>query len=62
MKIMFRDKTVELNAGDLLVVPKGVEHKPVAEAEVWMVLFEPANIKHTGDVISDLTVDSYQSI
>lgn len=62
LKIMFRDKTVELNAGDLLVVPKGVEHKPVAEAEVWMVLFEPANIKHTGDVISDLTVDSYQSI
>lgn len=62
LKILFRDKTVELNAGDLLVVPKGVEHKPVAEAEVWMVLFEPANIKHTGDVISDLTVDSYQSI
>lgn len=62
LKIMFRDKTVELNAGDLIVVPKGVEHKPVAEEEVWIMLFEPDNIKHTGDVISDLTVDTYQSI
>lgn len=62
LQMMFRDKTVELNAGEMLVVPRGVEHKPVAKEEVWMMLFEPADIKHTGDTISDLTVEHYEKI
>lgn len=62
LKMMFRDKTVELHPGEMIVVPKGVEHKPVAEQEVWMMLFEPNHIKHTGDVKSDLTVENYESI
>src|SRR5829696_4903614 len=37
-----RDKAIVLNEGDMLIVPKGVEHKPVAEREVWVLLFEPA--------------------
>jgi mannose-6-phosphate isomerase-like protein (cupin superfamily) len=55
LKMEFRDKTVVLNAGEMLIVPKGVEHKPVAEEEVWVLLFEPAQIKHTGDVQHELT-------
>jgi hypothetical protein len=43
-------------------VPKGVEHRPVAEQEVHVMLFEPAAIKHTGDVESDLTVHRYERI
>jgi mannose-6-phosphate isomerase-like protein (cupin superfamily) len=62
LKMMFRDKTVEVNEGEMIVVPMGVEHKPVAEEEVWMMLFEPMNIKHTGDVVSDLTVHNYEKI
>lgn len=62
LKMMFRDKTVELKAGEMIVVPRGVEHKPVAEEEVWMMLFEPNNIKHTGDVISELTIENYEKI
>jgi len=62
LKMMFRDKTVELQPGEIIVVPKGVEHKPVAEEEVWMMLFEPNNIKHTGDVISDVTIQQYEKI
>lgn len=62
LKMMFRDKTVEVNAGEMIVVPKGVEHKPVAEEEVLMMLFEPKNIKHTGNVVSELTVTSYEKI
>lgn len=62
LKMMFRDKTVEINAGEMIVVPKGVEHKPVAEEEVLMMLFEPKNIKHTGNVVSELTVTSYEKI
>ena len=55
LKMEFRDKTVVLNVGEMLIVPKGVEHKPVAEEEVWVLLFEPAQIKHTGDVQHELT-------
>ncbi len=62
LKMMFRDKTVVVNAGEMIVVPKGIEHKPVAEDEVWMMLFEPDNIKHTGNVISELTINSYDKI
>ena len=46
----------------MIVVPKGVEHRPIAEEEVWMMLFEPQNIKHTGNIQSDLTINSYEKI
>jgi mannose-6-phosphate isomerase-like protein (cupin superfamily) len=58
----FRDKSVTLNEGDFIVVPRGVEHRPVAEQEVEVMLFEPAQIKHTGEVESDLTVREYERI
>ncbi len=62
MIMEFRDKKVEVNEGEMIVVPKGVEHRPIAKEEVWMMLFEPQNIKHTGDVKSDLTIDNYEKI
>lgn len=62
LKIEFRDKMVELNPGEMIIVPKGVEHKPIAEEEVHILLFEPANIKHTGDVKHELTVEKYERI
>ena len=55
LMIEFRDKVVQLNEGDMLVVPKGVEHNPVAEEEAWVMLFEPAATKHTGEVEHELT-------
>jgi mannose-6-phosphate isomerase-like protein (cupin superfamily) len=48
--IEFRDRTVELNEGEFLVVPKGVEHRPVAEEEVEVMLFEPVGVKNTGNI------------
>lgn len=60
--IEFRDKTVELNEGEMIIVPKGVDHRPIAKEEVWLMLFEPAQIKHTGDVKHELTVDTYEKI
>jgi mannose-6-phosphate isomerase-like protein (cupin superfamily) len=51
----FRNRSVEVRAGEFLVVPRGVEHRPVAEHEVSVMLFEPAAIRHTGDVVSELT-------
>lgn len=51
----FRDKTVTINENEFLIVPRGVEHKPVAEKEVSIMLFEPATTLNTGDTESDLT-------
>ena len=61
-RMEFRDRSVTLNAGEFLIVPRGVEHRPVAEQEVEVMLFEPAAIKHTGDVESELTVHAYERI
>lgn len=44
-----RDGDVELEEGEFLVVPKGVEHRPVAEEECWVVLFEPEELVREGD-------------
>ena len=54
----FRDgRTVEVNEGEILIVPKGVEHKPYTDGDVvFNLLFEPKTTKHTGDVNSILTV------
>lgn len=61
-RMEFRDRTVMLNEGEFLIVPRGVEHRPVAEQEVEVMLFEPAEIKHSGDVESELTVHEYERI
>lgn len=50
-----RDKTVEINEGEFFIVPRKVEHKPVAEEEVHILLFEPSTTLNTGDVQNNLT-------
>ena len=50
LRIDFRDRSVTLVAGEMLVVPRGVEHRPVAEEEVSVMLFEPAETRNTGNV------------
>ncbi|MCB9082355.1 MAG: cupin domain-containing protein [Lewinellaceae bacterium] len=62
LKIAFRDRTVELNPGEMIIIPRGVEHKPIAEEEVWLMLFEPASTKHTGDVVDARTVTQFDRI
>lgn len=49
LTILFRDGEVKLNEGEMFVVPKGVEHKPVAENECHIMLIEPAGTVNTGD-------------
>ncbi|NNE26207.1 MAG: cupin domain-containing protein [Saprospiraceae bacterium] len=62
LKMQFRDGVKLIKEGEIIVVPKGVEHKPIAEEEVWVMLFEPAATKHTGDVETDMTVKNYERI
>ena len=58
MNIEFENETVQLNEGEMLVVPKGVEHKPYADSECKVMLVEPRGVVNTGDADSDLTADN----
>lgn len=62
LKIEFEDGVRKLETGDMLIIPRGVEHKPIAEEEVWIMLFEPQAIKHTGDIQHDLTINQCEKI
>lgn len=54
-KMEYRNRTVIVNENEFLIVPKGVEHKPVADEEAWIMLFEPATTLNTGDTENELT-------
>ncbi|SVB79632.1 uncharacterized protein METZ01_LOCUS232486 [marine metagenome] len=58
MKIEFENETVELNEGEMYVVPKGVEHKPCAETECKIMLVEPRGVVNTGNTEGDLTASN----
>ena len=58
----FRDKTIELKQNEFLIVPKGVEHRPMAENEVSIMLFEPAGTLNTGDTRNEFTKDILKNI
>lgn len=62
LDIHFEGEIKTLNAGEIIIVPRGVEHKPVAKDECWIMLFEPGSTKHTGEVIDEKTVTEYQKI
>jgi len=57
-----RDQTIRINEGEFLIVPRGVEHKPVAEEEVHILLFEPATTLNTGNVQNELTRDVLEKL
>ena len=56
-RMEFRDRHVWVEAGEFLIVPRGVEHRPVADEEAHVLLFEPASTLNTGDVRDGRTVD-----
>lgn len=58
----FRDKNVALQEGDFLIVPKGVEHRPNAEEEVWVMLFEPASTLNTGNIVNEFTKNTLKQL
>jgi mannose-6-phosphate isomerase-like protein (cupin superfamily) len=62
LTIELRDGAVHLGPGEMVVIPKGVEHRPIAEKEVHLMLIEPKVTRHTGDVVSDRTVHQYARV
>jgi len=61
-RMEFRDRTVELSAGEMLVVPRGVDHRPVADEEVEVLLFEPTGTLNTGNTVGERTVHEPERI
>jgi mannose-6-phosphate isomerase-like protein (cupin superfamily) len=55
LEIEFRDRTETIHENEFIIVPAGIEHRPVAEKEVWVMLFEPASTLNTGDTKGELT-------
>ena len=62
MIMHFRDKLVELDSGEMIVIPKGVEHKPTSEEGYKALLIEPEGVPNTGDVDSKVTIDKIEWI
>ena len=60
--IQFRDQEIALQEGEFLIVPRGVEHKPVADQEVHIMLFEPATTINTGDIRNEQTIENSKRI
>ncbi|MDX5426527.1 MAG: cupin domain-containing protein [Bacteroidota bacterium] len=63
LQLEFRDRTIALEQGEMMVIPRGTEHRPVAEEEVLVMLFEPASTLNTGDLeVEGLTRDELDHI
>ena len=60
--IEMKNKTLQLKAGEFVIIPRGIEHKPYAHEEVHIMLFEPATTLNTGNVENDLTVPDLDHI
>lgn len=60
--IELRDGAVTLDPGEFVVIPKGVEHRPVAVDEVQLLLIEPKGIRHTGEVVDPRTVTEWERL
>jgi mannose-6-phosphate isomerase-like protein (cupin superfamily) len=62
LKIKLKDREIDLDEGQFFIIPRGVEHLPVAEDEVHVMLFEPQSVLNTGDKKNERTVESLETI
>jgi len=62
MLMNFRDKVVELNSGEMIVIPKGVEHKPASNEGYKALLIEPESVSNTGDIDNEITINKIEWI
>ncbi len=62
LMIRFRNSDVVLRDSEFLIIPKGIEHMPVAEEEVWVLLIEPSSTLNTGDIVNERTIEDLEWI
>jgi mannose-6-phosphate isomerase-like protein (cupin superfamily) len=60
--MQLRDKTITVNEGEFLIMPRGIEHRPVAKEEVEIMLFEPATTLNTGNLNNEMTVTDLKHV
>ena len=58
LKMVYGDRVVAISEGEFIIIPKGVNHRPIADSETHLLLFEPNTVLNTGNVRNELTVDS----
>ena len=61
-RMEFRDRAVDVAQGEFIIVPRGVEHRPVADQEVEVMLFEPATTRNTGNVRNERTIEQLERL
>jgi mannose-6-phosphate isomerase-like protein (cupin superfamily) len=61
-RMELKEKSIDVNEGEYIIIPRGVDHKPVAEEEVHVMLFEPASTLNTGNVKNEFTKENLQQI
>lgn len=61
-RMEFRDRHEWIEEGEFIVIPRGVEHKPVADEECWILLFEPATTLNTGNVVNERTLHELERV
>jgi mannose-6-phosphate isomerase-like protein (cupin superfamily) len=62
LTILLRDQDIVINEGEIVVIPKGVEHKPIADKECQIMLIEPKETVNTGNIANEMTVKNNQWI
>jgi mannose-6-phosphate isomerase-like protein (cupin superfamily) len=62
LRMLFRDREETIHPGEFIIVPRGVEHKPVADEEVHVVLFEPKTTLNTGNVNNERTLQELERL
>tara|TARA_R110002096_G_scaffold392263_3_gene587210 strand:- start:196 stop:555 length:360 start_codon:yes stop_codon:yes gene_type:complete len=62
LKMDYGDRIIDIHEGEFIVIPKGVKHRPIADIETHLLLFEPETILNTGNVRNELTLDSPKRI
>jgi mannose-6-phosphate isomerase-like protein (cupin superfamily) len=61
-RMEFLDRHEWIEEGEFIVVPRGVEHRPVADEECWLILFEPASTLNTGNIVNERTVAQLERV
>jgi len=62
LTMVLEDKTLTINPGEFIIIPKGINHKPIANKEVEILLFEPATTINTGNIINEFTKKNLEKL
>lgn len=58
MKMDYDYKMTDINEGEFIIIPRGIKHRPIAEEETHILLFEPGSILNTGNILNEFTLES----